>query len=88
MTIEMTIGQPTITPQDKNQQNSFERWAANDGIYLGRKDGKHHFGTQVYLPGTGILPGLYQRIFDENGQPTNDIKANRYSAGTLPAHLR
>lgn len=83
MTIEMTIGQPTITPQDKNQQNSFERWAASDGIYASRKDGKHHFGTQVYLPGTGILPGLYQRIFDENGQPTNDIKAIPWSEGDL-----
>lgn len=83
MTIEMTIGQPTITPQDKNQQNTFERWAASDGIYASRKDGKHHFGTQVYLQGTGILPGLYQRIFDENGQPTNDIKAIPWSEGDL-----
>lgn len=83
MTIEMTIGQPTITLQDKNQQNTFERWAATDGIYVSRKDGQHHFSTQIYLPGTGVLPGLYQRIFDENGQPTNDIKAIPWADGDL-----
>lgn len=83
MTIEMTIGQPTITLQDKNQQNTFERWAATDGIYVSRKDGNHHFGTQIYLPKTGILPGLYQRIFDENGQPTNNIKAIPWADGDL-----
>lgn len=82
MTIEMTIGQPVITPQNKDQQNTFEQWAATSGIYAG-KDGNHHYGVQVYLPGTGVLPGLYRRVFDENGNPTNDIEAIPWNEGDL-----